>query len=613
MIDELERPGPTRLRLRVPAPYGDAPGVVTVEVQLGEPPMPLDGCQILELVFSWGASADNGVVTVADAGGATLRLVDPNRLFDPLNTASSFAGIGTTVRILLNGITAFRGRVDDVQHDLTVATLALVDGVAALAGIQFVETSVPAESTAARISRILDLAAWPADRRDIGTGGRSLQAGTVSADAWSELLKVTRNELGALWLTPAGSVAWRNRTTAWLGGAPVMTFGCMPADAYIGTLTTRGDQSDLVNVLSAARRGGTQATRTDTTSLAIYGRHSHVQNDLELATDDERDLWSDFYIIRQANPALGVAGFDTRPASAALSKLLALPLGAIVRVYDEHHGPVIDRRARYVGAKWKVAPSYVEVDAVVGEDASIRQVARQVVIDTPAQWQAAAVSSTPIPNGSFEQDLAYWGQKPVGYTTATTPTYAAPNGVKVARIPGTANVLGYPGLQSSVVPVRPYETYRLRGWGKRELGTGLGLQIGMHTCSVSGALITAHVIDIDWNPYDPLDTGGAYKEKFWQCPNGVAYVLVEAYLNHPGPGTDHQWLVDDITLDHIANVAYREPGIAPRVLPAPLAGPYLTRDERRDELLEDLEDASRPTPSGPGEPKRKRGRPRKAT
>ena len=407
--------GGERLRLRVPSLRGD-PGSITVAITIGDPvQVPVDACQVLELTFAWGAASDGGVVTSADAGTGTLRLVDPDRIYDP--TVAEGVRIGSVIRISLGGVPAFRGRVDDISHDLEIATFALTDGVAELAAVQFVETTVPAETTSARITRILDLANWPADRRDIGTGGVALQAGTVSADAWTELLEVTRNELGALWLTADGRVAWRNRSTAWAGGDPALVFGCPPSDAFLGSLSMRADQSNLVNVLSAARRGGTQATVSDSTSLARYGRHSHVQNDLELVNDGDRDLWASFYLTRQSSPALGVADLSTRPDAPTLVRILALSLGAIVRVYDEHHGPVIDRRARWIGARWTVAPSYVEVVGTTGEDASIRRVDRSLVLDLGTEFAPYQTATTNVATREPGLQLAYVPRRPPGVTT----------------------------------------------------------------------------------------------------------------------------------------------------------------------------------------------------
>ena len=60
------------------------------------------------------------------------------------------------------------------------------------------------------------------DDEVITTGGVNLQAGTVAADAWSELVEVNRNELGALWVGYDGKVYWRPRSLAW--AAPVTQY-----------------------------------------------------------------------------------------------------------------------------------------------------------------------------------------------------------------------------------------------------------------------------------------------------------------------------------------------------------------------------------------------------
>ena len=385
-----------------------ADSLIPVALYVGTPPVLVDGCVIEEISWGWGAGSDAGVLTVADAGGGTIRLYDPERRFDPTNDDSTavITEIGTRIQVQLAGLPAFTGRVDDVSHDLTTADIAVVDDVSALAAIQFVETSVPAEVASARISRILDLASWPAAARDITAGGVPLQAGTVSQDAWSELVEVTRNELGALWIGPNGFLAWRPRASAWAGGTPSVVFGCPPSDAYLIAMDTRSDQAALVNVLSASRRGGTARTVTDSPSLTSYGRRSHVQNDLELADDPTRDLWQDFYLRRQATPARGIAGFLTRPGSAAIKKILPLPFGAIVRVVDSGHGPDIDRPARWIGAHWTIQPHLIELVSVTGEDASIRRVERHLVIDTPTEWASYVTTPAAINVTAREPGLA---------------------------------------------------------------------------------------------------------------------------------------------------------------------------------------------------------------
>src|SRR5262245_24286314 len=133
---------------------------VTVALYVGELPVLVDGCVIESITWGWGASSDAGVLTTADAGGGTITLYDPDRRFDPTNEESGaiITDIGTRIQVVVAGVPAFTGRVDDLDHDLITARISVVDDVNALAAVQFVETSVPAEAASARIGRILDLA-----------------------------------------------------------------------------------------------------------------------------------------------------------------------------------------------------------------------------------------------------------------------------------------------------------------------------------------------------------------------------------------------------------------------------------------------------------------------
>ena len=272
----------------------------------------------------------------------SIRLYDPERRFDPTNDESAelVTFIGTRVQVVVAGVPAFTGRVDDVDHDLTTATLTMSDDVAVLAAIQFTETNVPAEVASARITRLLDLASWPATHRDITAGGVALQAGTGGLGCVVRVGGGHPQRVGGL----VAQARWRPRMAA----AGLRVGGRDPGHGRLGVRPRTPTSSPwppapiksaLVNVLAAARRGGTQRTVTDSASLTTYGRHSHVQNDLELASDGDRDLWQDFYLRRQATPARGVAGFTTRPGAAAIAEALGLPFGAIVRVVDEGHGP----------------------------------------------------------------------------------------------------------------------------------------------------------------------------------------------------------------------------------------------------------------------------------
>ena len=72
------------------------------------------------------------------------------------------------------------------------------------------------------------------------------------------------------------------------------------------------------------------------------------------------------------------------------SKALGLPYAALVTIVDSGHGPDLTAVARWLGARWRVVPSLVELVAVLGQNQAVALRDRTVILDTPAQWQAAA-------------------------------------------------------------------------------------------------------------------------------------------------------------------------------------------------------------------------------
>lgn len=197
-------------------------------------------CQVLGAGWQRGASADRGVLTVPDAGQATAYFIDPARDLDPANAAGAYAGvidIGARFRVLLEGAPAFSGRIDTIEHDfepptpgyegVPLARIAATDAVARMAGVKGAATFA-AESASVRIGHVLDAAqvAQGVGQRDIEAGGVTVAAGELTADTWSAAVDLLGTELGSLDLRPDGSVIWRNRTSTWQPGDPVLHLGC---------------------------------------------------------------------------------------------------------------------------------------------------------------------------------------------------------------------------------------------------------------------------------------------------------------------------------------------------------------------------------------------------
>lgn len=354
-------------------------------------------CEATSASWSWGTSDDAGVVTLPNAGSAQLRLNDPERTLDPDNIDSPLYGLvdlRNPARIVLGGWVAYTGYVDSVTHDLAVADVSLTDPVAALAAVKFPETARPAETTSARVAAILALARWPSAMQDVEGGGVPLQAGTVATDAWSDLADVTRQELGLVWVDREGVLHWRKRATAWADSPPALVIGCAPSDAVGSAVELGMDPDTLRNYLSLARRTGTARLFQSTPSLDAYGPYTYVQHDLEHATDGDRDLWGQFYLDRQANPARGIRKVQVvNPDDLFMAKAMEAGFGAVVRYQDEgHYGPPFTYYGRLVGWQWQVSATDMGNDVTVtvglGRVAAIGPRSRVVRADTADDFDA---------------------------------------------------------------------------------------------------------------------------------------------------------------------------------------------------------------------------------
>jgi hypothetical protein len=361
-------------------------------------------CQVMGVSVTRGASADRGPYTTPEAGSCSLTLVDPDRDLDPLNSSAKYAPairVGARIQVRLAHAELFTGRLDSIAHQLqvpeegeamgmTVATLVAYDLIAELAQVQLSETSRPQEAAAARIGAILDLAEVPADLRDLGAGGVQLQAGTVSSDAWSEVAKVTQNELGIVAVDGRGRLVFRTRDQAWAPAQPVIHLGCADQGYPLSALTVQTARASVINRVDASRRSGHARVHEDQPSQDRYGLRGHQRHDLELGDDAGVDAWGLFILSRTAEPAQELSGATLEPDRAGASALAAAVDGlARAHVLDQHHGPDLERTVRILGQSWTLTPELVEVALSTGVDAALRPVGRRFRIDTWQEWTTA--------------------------------------------------------------------------------------------------------------------------------------------------------------------------------------------------------------------------------
>ena len=176
------------------------------------------------------------------------------------------------------------------------ARVQCVDGTSVLVAADSVASPAQGagETAANRVARVAAAALW-AGGYDVSAGGTTLQATTLEAPAWDELLEVADTDLGLLWVNRAGVLAYRPRGRV---GQGVRLSGrlvvCESADDDVAVMTMGANQPSATrNRVTIARRVDptipgdvpVPAVREDRESIARYQPHGYQRTDLWHTTD----------------------------------------------------------------------------------------------------------------------------------------------------------------------------------------------------------------------------------------------------------------------------------------------------------------------------------------
>jgi hypothetical protein len=230
-------------------------------------------------------------------GTARIVFVDETGEFNPANTGSSLYGkikpmrkIRFTAEYL--GVTYNLGSFyvqewnyqSPTGFDPAYVTLACVDGfqLLNLTTITSVSGGTAGQTTAQRISSLLDAGEWPSGMRDISTTATT----TVQVDDGSSrsLLAacqvVEGTDLGAFYMDERGYATFlsRNDIIVASGGA-VTSFSDVPGSGDVTYQAVEFDISDyqMINKVTITRTGGVAQTASDTASIDDYFQHSRVR------------------------------------------------------------------------------------------------------------------------------------------------------------------------------------------------------------------------------------------------------------------------------------------------------------------------------------------------
>lgn len=230
-------------------------------------------------------------------GTAKLVFVDQTGEYNPANTSSTLYGkikpmrkirftanyLGTEYNLGSMYIQEWNYQ-SPIGFDPAYVTLNCVDGfqLLNLTTITSVSGGTAGQTTAQRITSLLDAGDWPVGMRDISTTSTT----TVQADNGNSrsllaaLQEVEGTELGALYMDERGFVKFLSRSDIITASGGTLTqFSDVTGSGDITYQAVTFDISDfqMINKATVTPTGLTSQTATDQTSIDDYFQHSRVR------------------------------------------------------------------------------------------------------------------------------------------------------------------------------------------------------------------------------------------------------------------------------------------------------------------------------------------------
>jgi len=291
-------------------------------------------CDIRSLEFGMGASNIDGLLTRWEAGSAQIILGNEDDKYNTENlgkrllpmvkvriTATSNGGFGGgptgTVFAMWYGYADSFTMAWDAEGDSTV-TCNATDGTKLLSNYDVAELSNPVgdgETAAQRAKRILDAASWPDGLGFSPNDGGTLRMGTtMGADSWTQLLLNQDAELGATYIDTAGRFVFKPRDV-WVTDSLSATYDAQwgPNDLRYENVALLSSETELRNIVGAARPGSTEQTVQDANSIARFLRHTYSRDDLPFTNDQDSLTWANLVLQTSAWPEPRIDSLEVLP------------------------------------------------------------------------------------------------------------------------------------------------------------------------------------------------------------------------------------------------------------------------------------------------------------
>lgn len=304
-------------------------------------------------------------------GTGSLTVDNRDGRFNPENTSGAYSPnvkLGTPIRVTESNAVEpiFYGSARGwppayPKGGDSYATVPLVDGFYNLNLEDLHGNSYIAQSTDARIGDVLDDISWPAALRDLDSGVATVQATEFAQPedggehpALAHLLDVAESEVGVLFMSKDGKVAFKNRV-AQSGATASVTLD----DDNIQALALAYDDDHFFNDVRIAREDGAQITVVNSTSVSTHGRRVLTRDVMPMGNDGEARNVAEWLseIFGEQRLRIETVSLNMWSGAAHYSDVLGLELRDYINVtHVPDQGDTINQDCSVEGIRHEMVP-----------------------------------------------------------------------------------------------------------------------------------------------------------------------------------------------------------------------------------------------------------------
>ena len=313
-------------------------------------------------------------------GTMSLRLIDTNGDYNPLNTSGPYYGLlNPMIKVSIQAtslgvvyplgsffVTAFNNI--SPNNALSSVKYTIIEGVDAMRLAQMAQiTTVAGSSTgdlsSTRVSQILDQISWPTSMRSIETGLTTVQANpNTAATALNAAQACELVEFGAFYVDASGNFVFKNRTTTStsVAGTPYVFKDDGTNLPYFDATWLLND-SLVYNSASVTRIGGTAQTDSNAASITKYFTHSYNQINTMFSSDADALNYTQAYVASRAETTtrcdLLVLDFYYPNAAMVLAGLKMDYFQPVTISTTQPGGSVLVKTLQVFGVAWAISPN----------------------------------------------------------------------------------------------------------------------------------------------------------------------------------------------------------------------------------------------------------------